>query len=79
MVKEIVTLRIPGEIRGKIEDRRRGRFTTVSEYIRDLIRRDVEDCPPVLVPVTENFRKPDGAMPDGAREELATQMDSAHG
>jgi len=42
-VREVVTLRIPAELREKIDARRKGRFTSVSEYIRDLIRRDVEE------------------------------------
>jgi len=36
-----VTFRLPEGMSQAIEERVRGRFSTVSEYLRDLIRRDL--------------------------------------
>jgi hypothetical protein len=41
----VVTFRIPSELRQKVERRRKGRFATVSEYVRDLIRKDTDEVP----------------------------------
>lgn len=37
----VITVRLPKGLKDKVETRIQNRFSTMSEYIRDLIRRDV--------------------------------------
>lgn len=38
----IVSVRLPRGMREKVEEITQGSFSTMSEYIRDLIRRDID-------------------------------------
>lgn len=40
--QRVIGLRLPLPLFHRAEDYRKGRFGSISEYVRDLIRRDVE-------------------------------------